>query len=213
MYKAIDQIKTRFENLNYYDKSLLNKSNTVLVVVDMINAFAKSGSLYSDRVKGIISPIVAYVDQFVGYKKIYFIDSHTEASKEFDSFPPHGIDEEAMLIRELDDKLDEESISIRKNSTNGFFAPDFGQWLECNFEDTRNYVIVGDCTDLCIMQLALSIKAFYNQWDMESDIIIPINAVETFDLVETNHDAELMNLFALYNMELNGIKIVKGISE
>lgn len=213
MTEYIEQMKIKYDNLNYYNKILLKEGNTVLVVVDMTNGFAKCGNLYSDRVAGIIDPVVEYIKMFPSFQKMYFLDEHKDDAKEFQAFPPHGTGDEGKLIPELEALIDEKSIKISKNSINGFFAPDFGDWLENNFKDINNYIIVGDCTDLCVMQFALSVKAFYNQWGMESNIIIPINAVETFDLKETFHDAELMNLFAFYNMELNGIKIVKGISD
>lgn len=213
MVEYIEKMKIKFQNLNYYNKNLLKEENTVIVVVDMTNGFAKCGNLYSERIEDIINPVVEYVNIFPNYQKIYFQDEHEENSKEFQAFPPHGIAEEGKLIDELEAIIDNKSTKISKNSINGFFAPDFGDWLENNFKNINNYIIVGDCTDLCVMQFALSVKAFYNQWDMESNVIIPINAVDTFDLKETLHDAELMNLFAFYNMDLNGIKIVKGISD
>ncbi|MGB3367970.1 MAG: isochorismatase family cysteine hydrolase [Acidaminobacteraceae bacterium] len=213
MIECIEQIKIKYKNLNYYDRSLLKEGNTVLVVVDMTNGFVKEGNLYSDRVEKIIDPVIEYINMFANFQKLYFLDEHKKNAKEFHAFPPHGIGKEGNLIAELELLIDGKSVKISKNSINGFFAPEFGDWLQINFKDINNYVIVGDCTDLCVMQFALSVKAFYNQWEIESNVIIPINAVETFDLKETFHDGELMNLFAFYNMELNGINIVKGISD
>lgn len=213
MIEYIDKMKIKYDNLNYYNRSLLKESDSVLVVIDMTNAFVKKGNLYSDRLRRIINPVMEYADMFCNFQKIYFLDEHIEDAKEFHDFPPHGMGQEAKLVDELELLVDEKSIKISKNSINGFFAPDFGDWLENNFKNIFNYIIVGDYTDLGIMQFALSIKAFYNQWNMESNVIIPVNAVETFDLKETLHDADLMNLFTYYNMELNGIKIVKGISD
>ena len=60
-------------------------------------------------------------------------------------------------------------------------------------------------------QLALTLKAFFNESNIKSRIIIPIRGVETFNLEGTNHDGDLMNLFALYNMKINGIELVTNI--
>lgn len=40
-------------------------------------------------------------------------------------------------------------------------------------------------------------------------IIVPLNAVETYDL--GLHNGDLMNVIALYNMITNGIEVVKEI--
>jgi len=46
---------------------------------------------------------------------------------------------------------------------------------------------------------------------MKGEVMTFTTLVETFDLDATNHYGELMNLFALYNMEMNGVKIYKNI--
>ena len=51
------------------------------------------------------------------------------------------------------------------------------------------------------------------QKNIASRIIIPIKGVETYDLDITNHNAQLMNLFALYNMRMNGIEIIEDIEK
>jgi hypothetical protein len=45
--------------------------------------------------------------------------------------------------------------------------------------------------------------------NIKSNIIVPVNAVETYDL--GFHDGDLMNVFALYNMYVNGVRVVQGI--
>ncbi|WP_341479245.1 hypothetical protein [Clostridium gasigenes] len=43
------------------------------------------------------------------------------------------------------------------------------------------------------------------------DVIVPINAVETYDAPW--HNANAMNLFSLLDMKTNGIKLVNNINK
>ena len=94
---------------------------------------------------------------------------------------------------------------VKKNSTNGFFALD-----SLNFDDTDNIIIVGDCTDICIYQLAITLKSYFNQNNINKDIIVPINLVDTYN-IDNVHPAELLNIVFLNSMIQNGIKVVKEI--
>jgi nicotinamidase-related amidase len=193
----------------------LEIDKTVLVTVDMINGFAKQGPLYSDRIAGLIPYIKSMNTLFEEYLKIFFADTHSKQSVEFKSYPEHGLPEtgESDIIDELSTYLNYENATlIPKNSTNGFLSRAFGEWLNTQSRNSlTQFVILGDCTDICVMQFALTLKAFFNESNIHSRIIIPIRGVETFDLEGTNHDGDLMNLFALYNMKINGIELVTDI--
>lgn len=97
---------------------------------------------------------------------------------------------------------------ISKNYTNGLLEPEFQRWLKSNHQITT-FIVVGVCTDICILQFCLSLKAQLNRINEHSRIIVPMNAVDTFD--SDSHDADLMDVFALYNMRLNGIEVVEKI--
>ena len=45
----------------------------------------------------------------------------------------------------------------------------------------------------------------------EARVIVPVDAIDTFDL--DLHDADLMNVMAIYSMMGNGIEAVAGIRE
>ncbi|WCK57585.1 cysteine hydrolase (plasmid) [Aneurinibacillus sp. Ricciae_BoGa-3] len=200
------------ENLPFLSVVDLPKDKTAVVVIDMINGFAKKGALYSERIEGIIPYLVKTLPLFDGYQKVFFADAHNEDSKEFASYPVHCLKgtEESEVIEELKSFLDDNGTLCYKSSTNGFVSKDFAEWMMKNPEIT-NYVLVGDCTDLCVLQFALSIKGYFNEWNVTSNIIVPVQGVETFDLEKTNHQAELMNVFSLYNMRANGIQLVNDI--
>ena len=75
-----------------------------------------------------------------------------------------------------------------------------------------NFVLAGLVTDICVMTFALTLKSYFNEKNIVSRLMLPLAAVETFDLPVTNHQAELMNTFAVYNMQMNGIEIYRGLA-
>lgn len=191
----------------------LDKDNTAIVVIDMIDGFAKKGNLYSDRVESLIPYIVKIMEKFKNFEKLFFADTHSAHSEEFKTYPEHGTPEtgESKLIQELQKFLGDKGLLLKKNSTNGFMAKDFAEWLS-KHQNVTQYVVLGDLSDVCVMQFVLSLKAYFNEWDIPSRIIIPVRGVETFDLEATNHNGDLMNLFALYNMQMNGTELVSDIN-
>lgn len=191
----------------------LNKEETALIVIDMVNGFVYNGPLSSPRVAAIVNNIVDINEKTNGCKKVFFTDSHSENSKEFSSFPIHCLknSEESMLIPELvAESKSHNSIIIEKNSTNGFNSEGFKQWLNKNCDSVNNYIVTGCVTDLCVLQFTLSLKAYFNEMNKDKRIIVPMNAVDTYDL--GSHNAYLMNLFALYNMHISGIEVVDKIN-
>lgn len=183
---------------------------TVLVVVDMVNGFAREGALKSDRVEAIIPEIeiISRKCDSKGIRKLAFADCHTEASLEFKAYPAHCIKgtREGEMVDELKNVGGYHIIS--KNSTNGFLEEEFQNWLRLN-EKVRNFILVGDCTDICILQFAVSLKTYFNIRDIESRVIVPVNAVDTYDL--GLHNAELLNIMALFMMMGNGVELAAGI--
>ncbi len=183
---------------------------TVLMIVDMVNGFAREGALKSPRIEGIIPEIAELsrkCDQ-LGIKKLAFADCHTDASPEFDAYPAHCMEGsyEAEIVDEIKNiggyKL------IPKNSTNGFLEEEFQKWLKEN-SHINTFIITGDCTDICIQQFATTLKAWFNMKNKKSRVIVPINAVETYDL--EMHNGDLLDVMALYNMIVNGVDVVAEI--
>ena len=157
----------------------LPSNNTALIIVDMINGFAKEGALQSPRVKDIIPSIVSLSVKCVhsNIQKLAFADAHTDASPEFESYPPHCVvgSSESEIVDEIKDvggyRL------IPKNSTNGFLEEAFQNWLEDNAH-IDHFIVVGDCTDICIQQFAVTLKTWFNKANKKSRIIVPINALK-----------------------------------
>ncbi|MDP4144744.1 MAG: isochorismatase family cysteine hydrolase [Bacillota bacterium] len=189
--------------------------NTALIVVDMNEGFATKGALYSPRIEALKPEIARLAAAFDNNKDIPVLivnDEHPKDSLEFKIYPQHCVKdtEESRIIQELCQVRN--SIIFPKSSTNGFVSEEFREFIiKLKAKGIRNFVIVGDCTDICIYQLATTMKAHFNHLNEEVQIIVPINAVDTFDLEVTNHNGDLMNVVFLYSMMGNGISVVREI--
>jgi nicotinamidase-related amidase len=200
------------------------QGKAVVLSVDMVNGFCHEGVLSSPRIKGIIP---AVVDVFQGAYEIGvrdFVlaqDCHPPDAVEFANFPPHCQQgtREAETIPELAHLpfADVHTI-IAKNSLNAFHGTSFNAWLEAQ-HDLATAIIVGNCTDLCVYQMAMHLKLFANAHNRPLRVIIPENAVQTYDLpvsiaremASLPHDGDVLHLMFLYHMSLNGIEVVRQI--
>lgn len=212
MENLLNEIKSLKENLgnipveNIYNFDL---KKTCLFIVDINNGFAKEGALYSPRVEALINPITKFAKHLSNNEIaniIAFTDCHTPNSTELLSYPSHCLenDLESQIVDEL--KSIKSIHILPKNSTNGFFALN-----NLNFDNIDNIIIVGDCTDICIYQFAVTLKAYFNQENISKNIVVPMNLVDTYDIPSV-HPAELLNIVFLNSMIQNGINVVKEIS-
>ena len=208
--KALEEILDMLEGLPELHLKDLQYQNAALVIVDMINGFAKEGALSSPRVEKIIPKIVelSKLCDDLEITKLAFADCHTKASPEFEAYPEHcmkGTNESEVVdeIKEIGGYT-----LIPKNSTNGFLEEKFQNWLIEN-QNIDSFIITGDCTDICVQQFAITLKTWFNMQNKKARIIVPIEAVDTYDLGV--HDGELTNVMALYNMIINGVEVVRAV--
>lgn len=198
------------EKLTSVDLSEFPPGRTVLVIIDMVNGFAREGALQSPRVEALIPEIVRLSKSFdeKGMEKLAFADSHSHESPEFAAYPPHCLLEttESDIVEEIREVGGYQLIP--KNSTNGFLEPVFQEWL-IDSEEKDHFIVVGDCTDICIRQFAISLKTWFNRSNRKSRVIVPVNAVDTYDY--GIHHGDLLHLTALYDMHQNGIELVKEV--
>lgn len=183
---------------------------TALVIIDMLNGFAREGALASPRVEALI-PAIARLQEKAkerGLPILAFGDSHPADSLEFHAYPPHCIEgtAESQIVAEL------AAIGgytyIPKNSTNSCIEPAFQSWL-AEHPAIDTFIVVGDCTDICILQFALTLKTQFNRQNRPSRIIVPTSGVDTFD--GPNHDGDLLHVAGLNIMIGNGIEVVSQI--
>lgn len=188
----------------------------VLVVVDMVNGFAEAGTLYSPRIRGIRGAVAEAMDAFDGCDRLLLRDAHGRDSAEFGHYPPHCVEgtAESELVPELAGRLDRGDRVFPKNSTNAMENPGFREaFKNLVLTGALRFVLTGDCTDICILQVALSMRGWLDEQDrsaVEVGVLVP--AVETFDLDATNHDGDVMNLLALHLLAANGTVLYSGLA-
>ena len=201
--KVMEFIANKLESVKNLKLEELDFSKTLLVIIDINNGFARGGALYSDRVENLITPIEELAKYIIKKEgtAVAFTDCHTEESPEFCSYPQHcmrGTTESEIIdeLKTLDIKV------IEKNSTNGFLEEAFN--IDANID---NVIVVGDCTDICVYQFAVSVKSDFNRRNEHRRVIVPIEYVDTFNA--PFHNGDFMNAVFLSSMMDNGIEVVK----
>lgn len=183
----------------------------VIFVIDMINGFVKEGALSDKAIAQIGKPIRNLIER-LKTRTIFVCDAHDKNAKEFGSYPIHCLkgSKESQVMEELAPYNKEQ---IDKNSTNTFMAPGFQNILPDLLANYTDFIITGCCTDLCILQFALSLQSYLNEMDKGFHrIIIPENCVDTYQIDQV-HEAEYWNEAAIQNMKQNGILVVSRIEE
>ena len=197
---------------------------TAILSVDMTNAFTREGNLASPRVAGIIPPVVRLFETAwsQGVRQMVLLqDCHTPEAEEFGAFAAHAVcgTSEAEAVDEIKALLFYDQLEIiPKNSINPAQATGFNEWLE-QHSQVDTFIVVGDCTDICVYQLATHLLTWANARDLEWRVIVPEDCVQTYDLpLETAnqigakpHPGDLMHQVFLYHMALNGIEIVRSV--
>lgn len=208
-------LRTMVNNLEELDSislSEITKNKTHVSVIDMNIGFAKKGNLYSPLVEGIIPntrKLLEKVSEEV--EVVFYTDSHTKESLELKNYPEHCLisSGESEIVPELQFAMN--SIPYFKNSTNGFLAHNPLFRYEMNGEEfPNNFIVVGCVTDICIYQYAITLKAYLNEQNIEGEVIVPIDCVNTFN-IDGIHNSEFMNIVFLNSLISNGVKVVKSI--
>ena len=200
-------------------------ARVALTCVDLIVGFCYEGLLSSPRVADIVPPVVALFQRARAAGVRHFIltqDSHPPDALEFESFAPHCVSgtAEAQTVPELLAlPFADEFTVIPKNSINSAIGTELDAWLEAHPE-VNTFLVVGDCTDLCVYQLAMHLRLRANALGLEQHVVLPANCVATYDLpLETAqelgimpHDGDLLQAVFLYSMALNGIKVIAEVA-
>lgn len=192
-----------------------NNGNELVIVIDMIIDFY-TGAFANPRVERIIPNIVDLLDEKTaqGCDVIFLGDSHGKNDRELKIFPAHGMKGTggAMIIPELRRFLNADGSNyIAKSTYAGFMRTNFAEILI--EKKPKKIILVGVCTDICVLHNAFGIFYILEGEGIESEVIIPRNCVETYDA--PGHEADMNNKFALAHMEqMLGFKVVetyKGI--
>ena len=199
---------------------------TALISVDMINGFCYQGLLASPRVAALAQPIAALMQTAwdAGVRHILLTqDTHEPEAVEFAQWPVHCVrgTAEAETIAEIKAlPFFDQMRVIPKNSIQSALNTTLEPWLR-GHPEINTFVIVGDCTDLCIYQLAMYLRLDANAKQITRRVILPANCTETYDLsVDAAraarvmpHPGNLTHAIFLYHMALNGIEVIKTLGD
>ncbi|MCF7627031.1 cysteine hydrolase [Holdemanella sp. SCCA2] len=179
----------------------------LLVVVDMVNGFIKEGKMSDKDINHITPRIKSLVESFLSDEEgVAFIkDTHEVNSTEFKKYPPHCLKgtSESELISELS-SYEQKSLSYEKNSTSTIFAKNFMRDIE-RMESLKEVIITGCCTDICVMNLAIPLVNYFDEENRDVRVLVPQNAVETFN--SNIHNRDEYNSMALKLMKNQGIGV------
>jgi len=192
---------------------------------DLVKGFCTIGPLASSRVQAIVAPSVRLIKRAHELGIPHFLllqDTHEPDAVEFSSFPPHCVrgTEESETVPELAVlPFAGQFTIVPKNSLNPALTLSLQDWL-IRHDAVRTFIVVGDCTDLCVYQIAMALRVRANDLQQRDvRVIVPADCVDTYDLpVDVArslgilpHAGDLLHLVFLYHMALNGIQIVATI--
>ncbi|TAK33977.1 MAG: cysteine hydrolase [Chloroflexota bacterium] len=203
--------------------AMRSPGTTAVFVEDMVGGFCRSGNLASPRVCALVDPIIQLmkradalgVDSFVLLQ-----DTHMPDAPEFEAWPPHcvvGTPESETLeeLRAL--PFSRKYFVVQKNALNPAVETNLDGWLR-DHPDLMDMIVVGDCTDLCVYQMAMHLRIRANALNLQGRrVIVPANGVQTYDLGVQQaqtvgvlpHPGDFFHLLFLYHMTLCGIDVVK----
>jgi len=107
---------------------------------------------------------------------------------------------------------------IEKDSLHPSLGTKLDPWLE-EHAHLRRAIVVGNCTDLCIYQLAMYLRLRANAFgSSDVDVVVPAACVATYDMPDESappgvlaHEGDFFHAVFLYHLALNGVRVVKEI--
>lgn len=199
--------KLSCNNMQKTRKTKIDEFNSPIVfVLDMCNGLLKEGALSDPSIMYIVDDIKSLLDKI--HPSIFACDSHDLDAREFDSTSIHCVrySEESKVIDEL---LPYAKTIYYKNATNPFVCEDIQLFVRDQIHQYRDIIVVGCCSDVGILQFALSMNAYINQKGLyEHRVIVPINMIETYH-IDGLHDSGKWNQVACDMMLANDIDVVE----
>lgn len=186
-------------------KTAREKNKTLIFVIDLINGFAKEGALKDQRINAIIPNVKDILKNIPNSDILFICDAHDKQDLEMKVYPFHCLKDskESQIVDELQEFVqNNQSNIIYKNTTNGFWDIE-----PRRLRDYIEFIVLGSCTDICIMQFALSLRTWLNKVRQDNDVIVYQEGVQTFDTED--HNGDMYHNFALQIMKQAGIVIKK----
>ena len=198
-------------------------SRTAIFCADMTVGFCRKGALASPRIDALTAPVVELFRRAREHGVREFVlvqDAHSPDAPEFDAFTPHCVrgTEEATTIPELMSlPFAGDFTLIEKDTLHPGLGTKLDPWLD-EHADVRRAIIVGNCTDLCVYQLAMHLRMRANaSGDAGFNVVVPASCTATYDLPDERaagalpHDGDFFHAVFLYHLALNGVRVVKEI--
>lgn len=180
----------------------------LLVVVDMINGFVKEGNMADPYIEHIIPNQLEIINEIIKEEEgLAFIrDTHDLDCIEFKRYPIHCVKgtSESEVVDELK-PFEKKGITYLKNSTSTIYAPNFLNDID-KMKKLKEVIITGCCTDICVMNLAIPLKNYFDQMNRDIEITVPEDAIETYN--SDIHNRDDYNKMAKVLMKQSGINIV-----
>lgn len=208
------------------DELTTTPETVALFSADLTIGFCRTGALASPRVGALAEPArhLFLRAHALGVRHFVLLqDTHDPATPEFQTWPPHcmrGTDE-ARTIPELTTlPFANQITTIEKNSLNPAIATEFDDWLDAHPWLTTA-IVLGDCTDLCVYQLAMHLRLRANARNLPRfEVIVAADVVDTFNLPVSSvagsaglpHPGDFFHRVFLYHLALNGVRVVQSLT-
>jgi nicotinamidase-related amidase len=211
-----------------------------LVIVDEVNGFATVGAGYlappieNENVTAMIDETDVLARAFTAQDRpiLAFLDTHIPGKPE-PPYPPHceaGTGEEELVPKLKWLEQDKNTTLVRKDCINGFVGSitkdgrnQTVDWVNRHKLDT--VLVVGICTDICVMDFVLTFLSARNHEMMPSlqDILVFEEACSTYHLprqtaVELGlghhaaHPEDITHYMGLYFMASRGARLVDRVT-
>lgn len=181
----------------------------LLVVVDLVNGFVNEGALHDSHIRSIIPECKKLIGSFLkqDFPVIAFRDCHCEDDEEFKEYPKHCLKDtsESELVDEIKE-FEDRMIVIDKNTTNGFTSAGFQEHLK-DYVGYDEIVVVGCCTDICVLQFVMEMKMIKKHFDLKYQLTVVKDACDTFELEGHSRKEFSEKTFEL--LEINEINVVE----
>ncbi len=217
----------------------ISKLSAGLIIVDEDNGFATigSGNLAPKGPNQQVSNMVRETNQLAkrfttnDWPIMVFMDTHEPGKPEL-PYPPHceiGTGEE-NLVPELDWLADQQNVTLlRKDCINGFVGgiQKDGSNLVinwCNYNNIELMLVVGICTDICVMDFVLTMLSGrnHNLTKTLKEVAVYAPGCSTYDLplqtvqklglpISASHPQALTHHLGLYFMSSRGARIASVI--
>lgn len=212
-----------------------------LIIVDEVNGFASVGAgnlappVHNEQVAVMVSETDRLARLFIGqnWPVLAFLDTHVPGKPE-PPYPPHceaGTGEEELVPELKWLETDKNTTLVRKDCINGFIGAFDKEgrnavvdWVNAN--QLTDLLVVGICTDICVMDFVLTSLSARNHDMMPGLINIHVydKGCSTYDLpkevaVEVGlpevaaHPQDATHYMGLYFMASRGANLVGEIAE